>query len=553
MKLWRLSLAILLVALIAVPLGLPLLQFLQHPDAWQDWRESGRQLDLARTSLELVAGTLAIVIPLGVLGAVLLYRTDLPFRRLFRVLTILTLFVPLPLFASAWQAALGIGGWLAAIGWISITPVSPEVAAQPWRQGLVAAIWVHAMAGLPWIIWLTGQGLCWVEPELEEEALLSASPWRVLFRVTLPRCGAAIGAGALVVALQTATEITITDVTVVRTFAEEVYLQFLIEGRNVLASAVAVCIPQLILVAVLVLYAAGRWERRLPSLEQVAPPLCLFPLGKARWPFFCLVTWMVSVFAGVPVLALVWKTGLSGSPLTWTVRYTVDQLGAVAVGKGGLIGETLFLSGLTGLLTVGLALPACWLAVESRAFRVVMLLLMAMALAMPGPIVGFGLKETINYILAAEERILPVDAGPLRMLLYDGPSILPILWVCAVRFFPVAVAVLWPTVRLLPVELRDAARVDGARPADELFRVVLPVTRRACERAALAVGVLSLGELSAGKLVETPGSTTLSHVIFEQMHRGVPSDVAALCLVLLLAVAAGGAMVATVGSKNEMV
>ena len=54
--------------------------------------------------------------------------------------------------------------------------------------------------------------------------------------------------------------------------------------------------------------------------------------------------------------------------------------------------------------------------------------------------------------------------------------------------------------------------------------------------AVLAVGVLSLGELSAGKLVETPGSTTLAHVIFEQMHRGVPSDVAALCLVLLIVV-----------------
>jgi ABC-type Fe3+ transport system permease subunit len=80
--------------------------------------------------------------------------------------------------------------------------------------------------------------------------------------------------------------------------------------------------------------------------------------------------------------------------------------------------------------------------------------------------------------------------------------------------------------------------------------VIFPLTRQAWLRAALAVGVLSLGELSAGKLVETPGSTTLAHVIFEQMHRGVPSDVAALCLVLLIVVAAGGGLVALVGRKE---
>src|SRR5262249_35351965 len=103
--------------------------------------------------------------------------------------------------------------------------------------------------------------------------------------------------------------------------------------------------------------------------------------------------------------------------------------------------------------------------------------------------------------------------------------------------FPVAVAVLWPAVRLIPLELKEAARVDGATPVAELFDLAVPLTMPAVIRAAIAVGVLSLGELSAGKMVETPGSTTLAHVIFEQMPRGVPSDVAALGLVLLIVVA----------------
>src|SRR5262249_30498229 len=90
-------------------------------------------------------------------------------------------------------------------------------------------------------------------------------------------------------------------------------------------------------------------------------------------------------------------------------------------------------------------------------------------------------------------------------------------------------------------ELRDAARVDGAKPRQELWHLVLPETRPACLRACVAVAILSLGELAASKLVDTPGSQTFAHVIFTQMHYGVANDLAALCLWLLLFVVLGTA------------
>jgi ABC-type Fe3+ transport system permease subunit len=101
--------------------------------------------------------------------------------------------------------------------------------------------------------------------------------------------------------------------------------------------------------------------------------------------------------------------------------------------------------------------------------------------------------------------------------------------------------VLWPVVRLLPRELREAARVDGAGPVRELRHVVAPLTLPALLRGMLVVAVLALGELSAGKLVETPGSQTFAHEVFTQMHYGVTNDLAAFCLILLGTVTAGGA------------
>src|SRR5207237_877239 len=88
-----------------------------------------------------------------------------------RRVIVVSLFVPLPLLTSAWQAALGGGGWLG--------PTDPG---RPWAIGMRAAVWVHAAAGLPWVVWLVGQGLCWVEPEAEgvARAVAVALPGTVL-------------------------------------------------------------------------------------------------------------------------------------------------------------------------------------------------------------------------------------------------------------------------------------------------------------------------------------------------------------------------------------
>jgi ABC-type Fe3+ transport system permease subunit len=166
---------------------------------------------------------------------------------------------------------------------------------------------------------------------------------------------------------------------------------------------------------------------------------------------------------------------------------------------------------------------------------------MATAWAMPGPLLGLGMKTIIAHIVNW------TDSRWLAQVLYHGPSVLPLLWVDIIRFFPFAVALLWPMARQIPAELRDASRVDGATPTQELRYVVWPLLRSVFARAALAVAVLSLGELSAGKLVATPGMPSYATDIFTQMHYGVTNELAARCVLLLVLVAVGGSTVALMG------
>jgi iron(III) transport system permease protein len=566
------GIAAVLAALVAVPLAMPLRPLLADPAAWLAWGEAGRILGLVRNTLALVGGTLALALPAGVLGAVLLYRTDLPLRRLLRLLALLTLFVPLPLFTSGWQAVLGSGGWLPLRWWNAPRPAafSPDSAVwTPWGQGIGSAAWVHAVAGLPWVILIVGQGLLGVERSLEEDAWTRLPAWRVVLRVSLPRAGASVAAAALWLALQAAGEITVSDVMQVRTFAEEVYTQLVspeaapgvkvAPGRDdPLARAVVVALPGVVLLAALVLLLGRHWERRLPpgQAETVGP--LIFPLGRLRWPLALPAAAVSAALLAVPLLSLVWRAGLTGTPRAWSGVAVWEHLRLVArVEQGRLLGS-LGVAVAAGLVCTALALVACWAALGSRASRTATLVLMAAAWAVPGPIAGLGLKDTITAVLdatgspvAAEEGrsektgkdgVTPI--GPLARYLWYGPSPVPLLWADLVRLFPFAVVLLWPVVRRLPPELQEAARVEGARPAQELRHVVFPLTAPACLRCLLAVAVLALGELSAGKLVSTPGGQSYAEYIFTQMHYGVTNDLAAGCILLLALVTAGALPVA---------
>jgi iron(III) transport system permease protein len=564
---WRILVAVFLLVLLAAPALAPFVDLLHHAAGWRVWLESGRLLALAGNTLGLVAGTIAVALPLGVVGAILLYRTDLPGRPLWRFLTVLSLFVPLPLFTSAWQATLGTTGLFPVAGWRT-----PVVGAPPWAQGLGAAVWIHAVASLPWVVLLVGLGLQWVERELEEDALTLFPWWRVLWLVTLPRCRAALAAAAVWVALQTATEITVTDMMQVRTFAEEVYTQFvrpeldptLPNADDVLARAVAVSLPAFLITWALIAWAAVRWDRSLPPLGSRLGPPVTFSLGWLRWPCLAGVVLVAGLLAGVPLTSLIWKTGLEApvrggpappeepesagasvySPPVWSVRTTGKYLARTFRVRGSLVGESLLLAAAAGAASAGLALLVCWLALDARWFRLSVLSLMAVLWAMPGPVLGLGLKDAIAGLLDV------TGSSWLAGVLYYGPSPVPVLWAYLLRFFPYAVAILWPVVRMLPPELRDAERIYGTGPGHEFRHLILPLSAGGCLLAALAVAVLSLGELSAGKLVETPGSQTFAHEVFTEMHYGLTNNLAALCLILLLAVLLGGTVVAVLAGRR---
>jgi iron(III) transport system permease protein len=506
----RALIAALLLVLLGVPLALPLLELLA-PGSWSAWAEADRIAELAATTVGLCALTLLFSVPAGVGLAILLYRTDLPGRAFLRSVLAVGLFVPLPLFALAWQAA-GGGGW------------------RPWTHGLVWAAGVHASAALPWVVWLTGLGLRRVEPELEEDALTALSAVGVLWRVSLRRAAPAIGLAAVWVVLQAAGEITVTDLGVVRTFAEEVYTQFVTGGADALGRAVAVSVPATLMIVVAVAALMRRWEGRLTVLATPRPSLLLH-LGPTRWAVAAAVFAAVGVYAGVPLASLIRQAG--GGETFSMGRVGLELKRAVHL-QFGMVLESLAWAAVAGVAAAGLAMLASWAAADSRAVRRLLFVLAVALWAVPGPVLGFGLKAAIERLMDLEDLVLAwTSARPVRAVLYDLPTPVPVLWAHVARLFPYAVAFVWPAVRDVPRDLREAARVDGAGPWGEFCRVVWPATRGAFWLAAVAVTALALGELGASKLVQVPGRQTFAQELFNQMHYAATATTAALALLQL--------------------
>jgi iron(III) transport system permease protein len=512
---WRLLYGVGLLVFIAVPLLLPFAG-LTMVETWA-WTtdDFARLRFLGLNTITLTSATIAVSLPVGVGLAVLLFRTSFLGRRVVLFVLAVSLLVPLPVIVTSWQTLLGadgLGFW--------------HGSARSWATGMGPAIWIHAIAAVPWIAFIVGMGLTWVEPEREDEAVQSINSWFVLALVTLPRARASILAAALFVLLQTPSETNVTDIMQVPTLADEVRTQFALHDRLALARTLVLALPFLLLTWTAVLTLLAYLEKHLPPLAPAFRGQRPFDLGPMwlRWAVGIVLLGLILA----PVGSLVWKLGLSGHPPAWNAAVSWGSLHAETIVRGKDLAISLTTALVTGLAITGLALVGCWLARERAWFRWLLFSVLTWAWVMPGPAVGMGLLEAIMHL----------PDGPWKVILYYRPSPAPIMWAHTIRVLPVAVVFLWPVVRMIPRELFDEARLSGATALGEFLHIVLPMTWRPAMVTAIAATALCLGEVAASARVEIAGWGSYSKMLLDAMHYSVDRSLAALNLMMLASLVA---------------
>lgn len=487
---------------------------------------SPRLLALLGTTAQLTLGSLALSLPVGTLLGIAIGKVAFRGRKAFTCLMVSLLFVPLYVQAAAWHAMFGYGGWLQQSFAVDSN----------WFKGLPAATVIHAAAAVPWVALLCAASLATAVRSLEEQTLLDADARQVLSRVSLPHAAGGILAAVAWVALTCSTEICVTDLFQVRTFAEEIFTQAslgTVSLEEESSSDLLVGISMIVLMAVAASVWLAPWGLRVAKFASVERSWRWKP--RQRWPV-SLLTWLLggSVIA-VPFISLAWKAGHATDPasgkleLTWSLGHTVAILLSSLVEFRREIGWSLLMGICASLSCVILAILAYWIARGRPILLGGLLALVVVLLAVPAPLWGMW---TIRFLNQPDDSIL----SPLSVL-YDR-TILGCVIVQTLRALPIAVAMIATQFSSIPTELVDAARSEGAGWWSQLWKVAVPMRLPSLVVTLLVCLSIAVAEISATFLVLPPGVTPLSRQIFGLLHYGADDRVAAISLGLFVVIVA---------------
>lgn len=515
---WRASAALAVLALVVFPLVLPWLELFSSSTSWMVWAEADRLGRLALNTFVIATGSSLLAVTLGMVTALLLVRTTLACRWLWCWLLGIGLFIPLPMLMSGWYM---VGQ--------SLYPTMPAL--WPNSAKLIGIIILHGLLGLPWVVLVISLGLLWIEPELEEEMLLTGSFPRVFRRIILPCCWPFLGMSVWLVSWITWHEITVTDFFAIRTLAEEVYLQLNSGGSDEVARSLAAIFPWCLLAILLTVWVLCWWKRRCPSNWPGSIRQRRFQLGK--WQPLAQL-WMVmvtSLLLILPCLGLISRAGQStvaDQERTWSFSQVLNQMTNAISTQNHIIQQSLVMSAITGIVISLTALILIWLARGSSRTGTWLWWLVSILWSLPGPIIGLSL-------LAAIQVLIQLPGGHVwSSLLYSEATYLPNIWASWLRYLPIAWLALWPVMQTMPRAWEEEAWLEGASPWRRFVTLLVPHLWKPALLVALGISLLALGEISASKLVTTPGVLPLSHHLFQQLHAGADAEVAALSLVLLV-------------------
>ena len=472
---------------------------------------------LIRNTVALAGGAATLAVPIGAGLAFLLLRTDLPGRTILLVVFGAMLFVPLYLQAAGWDAGFGKQGWYS---------FAHGSAAAPILDGWRAAIWIHAMAAVAWVMLITGLGLWLVEPELEEAAMLDASAVNVFLKITARQSAPFVVVAALWILVTVGTEMTVTDLYRVRTFAEEIYIDVPFVG------AIDTLEPLRPTGVTTALFVSSLVAITLSLLSRLVPPehfpshtrRRVFRLGRWRWPVAAVVGLLVLVMVGTPMLNVIYKAGLVVEQVDGTRmrQWSLVSLLRIVFNSPGQFAEehgwTLLIAGLAATAAVVVATPLGWLARRGWRRSLPALSVAAICLAIPGPMIGLSVIWLLNR-----------EQSDLFVWLYDRTIFAP--WLAMlVKALPIAVLMLWYAFRSVADELLESASSEGAGPVVRFIRIGLPSRWRSLACAWLAALAVASGDLAASILVVPPGVTTIPVRVFGLLHSGVDDRVAGICL-----------------------
>lgn len=500
------SVALLLVAILTIPI-LVVAAGIVRP-AGDSWAHIARHLlpeYLGNTAiLAAAAGGLALV--LGVGSAWLVAMCDFPLRRHYRWALVLPLAVPAYMAAYAYAGMLDVSGPVQRVA-RAFMPGGQDAFLYWHVMRIEVVALIFGLVFYPYIFLLTRSLLEHRSGRILEAArLLGHGHWSVFFRVALPLARPAAFAGLALVLMEILNDYGAVTYYGVTTFTTGIFRAWFSLGDL----DTAIRLSAVLMVVVLATLLFERWQRGQARYDDAAParPAARYRLrGAAAFAAvaFCTAPLLFGFVLPVGQLAL------------WTV-----QLGAAAVDAELLVlARNSFLLALSAaLLCVVVAVVLAYAArLDHSALTRSAGKLALLGYSVPGAVIAVGVLVAVLGTARA--------LGASGTALVTG-SVAALLFGYLVRFMAVAFLSVEAGFTRLGPGLQAAARMLGSSPTRTLFRVELPLLRRALLAATTLVFVDVLKELPLTLILRPFNFDTLATRSFqlasdEQLAHSAPA------------------------------
>ncbi|WP_431285807.1 ABC transporter permease [Humitalea sp. 24SJ18S-53] len=455
----------------------------------------------------------------GVL-AWLVERTDVPFKGLAYVTTIISLGTPYILYVTAWLFLLGRAGPFNDLyrQWIDADATAFNV------NSLGGMVMIEGFLWSPLVFLLLSATFRAANAEMEEAARMSgASIFQTVWRVSIRLAWPAILALALFVFIRNLEAFEVPALVGmpghVDVLTTEIY-RSIKEMPPRLGYASAFSVVMLVIVAVL-LFFYGRISKqaeRYASITGKGYRPRPFRLGRLRWAASLVILFNFLIVLVLPLAALLWVALQPFMrPMRWasvkfmTTRHFDAVLSSPEYLQLGL--NTVIVAVATATLAMLLTIFAGWIAARRQIGGGIIDQLVTVPLVFPGLVLGVALLEL--------SLSLPF---PLYGTL--GLIILAFL----IRYMPYGMRYTYSGVLQIHPELEQAAGVAGAGTGRVLRSVVVPLLWPAVASGWLFIFLICAKEMSLPLLLAGPGSQTISVAMFDLWSNGQGGEVAALGL-----------------------
>lgn len=429
------------------------------PSAGADFLFRARVGELLWNTGRLLVGGVVLSVVIGVAGAWLVERSDLPMRGLWH---------------GALCAPLAVPAFVNGYAWVATTHAV---------QSYVGAVLVVALSYYPLVYLPTVAALRGLDPALEEVAAsLGRRPGEVFRRVVLPAIAPAVLGGSLLVGLHLLAEYgalrLLNYPTLTTAIFEQYGTAFNGPAATLLASVLLLTCLGLLLLELLV-----RGPARRARVGGGTPrPAERQPLGRAVVPALGGLTLLVALAVGLPVASLVrWLAHGSSAGLE------LDRLLPAA-------GTSIGLAAAAGVIATAAALPVVWQAVRRRTRWSTGVERAAYTTsALPGVVVALALVTVAIRWLPGLYQTLPVLVAAYVIL-----------------YLPRALVSVRGVLELVPTRLEEVALTLGQSRAGALRRVTLPLLLPGLATGTALVALAVSTELTATLLLAPTGTTTLA-------------------------------------------